>query len=169
MHMLLCSCPRMLPHYSYCLSLQTASGRNISRCPNHVASAFASASAFACVLQGVEAVPPARFTLKCSVCNKRDAGACIQCDSSACAVAFHPLCMLHDDIVFKTARKNKGSFKLAAYCPTHSATARARLEDADDGPSDGGANVVAPLQGVTTLGSSSSNAQVVPGATEAVR
>ncbi len=80
-------------------------------------------------------MPAARLALKCSVCGRKDAGACIQCETAKCTVAFHPLCMLDDGSVLKTARKTKSGFKLAAYCPAHADAARAVVVD-DDSDAD---------------------------------
>jgi hypothetical protein len=79
---------------------------------------------------GLENVPRERFSLMCSLCGKKDAGACLQCSSASCRVAFHPQCMLSSKDVFVTAdesKKRPGVYELVAFCPAHAASARQRL------------------------------------------
>lgn len=43
----------------------------------------------------VSSLNSARNSLKCIVCNKKKAGACIQCPQGRCTYGFHPYCLVH--------------------------------------------------------------------------
>ena len=59
---------------------------------------------------------PARRTLKCTICQQKKAGPCVQCPVGKCHISFHPWCLLymsHPDIYVPP-----GEYE--AYCKKHS-------------------------------------------------
>jgi hypothetical protein len=59
-----------------------------------------------------------RFKLRCSVCKRRGAGACIQCCSGRCTVAAHATCALAAGLLMR-ADVAEGKLVLEFYCKSH--------------------------------------------------
>ena len=86
---------------------------------------------------GVLNVRRERWSLKCTVCGKRQVGACVQCADEKCAVSFHPSCMVAPATgVYLTTVLNRATscHVLAVFCEKHAASARER--QAGDGDAD---------------------------------
>lgn len=92
-------------------------------------------------IDGISAIPKARWRLRCYLCNKRS-GACIQCEHRSCFTAFHVMCARRVGLLSK-ARRSRGDegdegddAPLVAYChhhlpPDEKAELRAKVRGAD--------------------------------------
>lgn len=74
-------------------------------------------------VDGINAISKERWKLTCSIC-KVPYGACIQCRTSNCRVAFHPLCARSAGLcmeVLEEKRKGdgEGDVRLLVYCSKH--------------------------------------------------
>ncbi|GJQ11327.1 hypothetical protein GpartN1_g3118.t1 [Galdieria partita] len=73
-------------------------------------------------IMGFEKVIAERWSLKCSVCNQRNVGPCIQCTLRHCGRAFHVSCGLSAGLhmeIKEDSTKGAG-VSLVALCPKHS-------------------------------------------------
>ncbi|XP_027198351.2 peregrin-like [Dermatophagoides pteronyssinus] len=78
-------------------------------------------------VDSINAIPPARWKLFCSICHKKNVGACIQCYKSNCYVAFHVTCAVQAGLYMKIIPVNEITrqgnsiitIKKFAYCLNH--------------------------------------------------
>lgn len=67
-------------------------------------------------IDGVDAIPKARWKLRCYLCNSRH-GACIQCEHRSCFTAFHVTCAHRAGLLAQHIDGKPDAF--AAYCHHH--------------------------------------------------
>ena len=80
-------------------------------------------------IMGVEELPEERFKLTCSVCKKKDAGACVQCHYGQCAVPVHAMCAFRSGahMEIQTVVGEEGcDYKF--YCSKHSKVVQEKRE-----------------------------------------
>jgi NuA3 HAT complex component NTO1 len=70
-------------------------------------------------IEGVDRIPKSRWKLVCYICNKP--GACIQCSSKSCYLAFHVSCARRSklSLKFKGPMSNLDRGQMKAYCDRH--------------------------------------------------
>lgn len=86
-----------------------------------------SNSVFLEPIDSISAIPAARWKLACSICHKKNVGACIQCSKTNCYIAFHVTCAQQAGLYMKIEAVNKvtpqGSVVMQiekyAYCLNH--------------------------------------------------
>ena len=81
-------------------------------------------------IDNIEKIPPARWRLTCYVCKKRY-GACIQCSSKNCFIAFHVSCAQQKGFYMKVEPCSTAELgiKKVAYCKMHSPRRGSTVEE----------------------------------------
>ncbi|PPQ65251.1 hypothetical protein CVT24_011406 [Panaeolus cyanescens] len=99
-------------------------------------------------ISGVERISKQRWKLRCSICDSRDDGACIQCAKSTCFLAFHTTCARKEKLLLPMKSvQGAENVTLTCYCERHlpreqqeiRAAALAAM-DSDDRPQGQGAS-----------------------------
>ena len=72
-------------------------------------------------IDNIEKIPQARWKLTCYICHRRH-GACIQCSSKNCYVAFHVSCAQQKGLYMKVepCATSESGIRKVAYCSQHS-------------------------------------------------
>ena len=68
---------------------------------------------------GLDDVPEARYKLRCYLCKTRRAGACIQCRTPSCAIAFHVTCAQKHGLFMRVQEDRWHRIVYAVYCEKH--------------------------------------------------
>lgn len=84
---------------------------------------------------GVASIIRGRYSLRCTVCDRANAGACVQCYYGHCPAAFHPSCIPLTRFRFLPKKANPAEYTLAVLCDKHQASV-ASPERGSDGEAE---------------------------------